>query len=88
MHPIINIRDKVWLLCLNLKTNRPCDKLDFRRLGPFSIIKQINDVTFRLKLPPSIKIHPIFHVSLLEPYKESSIPCRCQVPPPPIEIEE
>jgi hypothetical protein len=32
-HLVINIGDKVWLLCRNLKTNHPCDKLDFRRQG-------------------------------------------------------
>jgi hypothetical protein len=47
-HPMINIGDKVWLLHRNLKTNRPCDKLDFRHLGPFSVVKQINDVAFCL----------------------------------------
>jgi hypothetical protein len=85
-HPMINIGDKVWLLRRNLKTNRLCDKLDFHHLGPFSIIKQINDVAFRLELPPSMKIHPVFHVSLLELYKESSIPGRFHVPPPPVEL--
>jgi hypothetical protein len=64
-HPIINIGDKVWLFRYNLKTNRPCNKLDFRHLGPFSIVKQINDITFCLELLPSMTIHPIFHVSLL-----------------------
>jgi hypothetical protein len=73
VHPVINIGDKVWLLCHNLKTNRLCDKLDFRRFGPFSVVKKINDEAFRLELPPSIKIHPVFYVSLFEPYKESSI---------------
>jgi hypothetical protein len=86
-HQVINIGDKVWLLCRNLKTNRPCDKLDFRRLGPFLVVKQINNITFRLELPPSMKIHPVFHISLLEPYQESSISGRFQVPLPPIEIE-
>jgi hypothetical protein len=85
---VINIEDKVWLLRCNLKTNRPCDKLDFHCLGPFSVGKQINDVVFRLKLLPSIKIHPIFHISLFELYKESFIPSRFQVPPFPVEIEE
>jgi len=32
-------------------------------------------------------IHPVFHVSLLEPYYTSNIPGRHQAPPPPIEIE-
>jgi hypothetical protein len=84
---VINIIDKVWLLCHNLKTNRLCDKLDFRRLGPFLVVKQINDVAFRLELLPSLKIHPIFHVSLLKLYKKSSIPGRFQAPPSPVEIE-
>jgi hypothetical protein len=34
-HLVINIWDKVWLLCHNLKINCPCDKLDFRHLGLF-----------------------------------------------------
>jgi hypothetical protein len=38
-HPVINIGDKVWLLRRNLKTNCPCDKLDFHRLGPFLVVK-------------------------------------------------
>jgi hypothetical protein len=86
-HLVINIGDKEWLLRYNLKTNCPYDKLDFHRLGPFSVVKQINDVVFCLELPPSIKIHPVFHVSLVELYKESSIPGKFQVPPSPIEIE-
>jgi hypothetical protein len=85
---MINIGDKIWLLHCNLKTNRPCNKLDFRHLGPFSVVKKINDVAFHLGLPPSMKIYPLFHISLLEPYKESSIPGRFLVPPLPIEIEE
>jgi hypothetical protein len=86
-HLVINIGDKVWLLCRNLKTNRPCDKLNFRCLGPYLVIKQINDVAFRLELPPSMNIHPVFYVSLLEPYKESFIPSKFQIPPLPVEIE-
>ena len=85
--PHISIGDKVWLLRRHLKTHRPSDKLDYRRLGPFIVCKQINEVAYRLELPPSMKIHPVFHVSLLEPYKESTIPGRLQAPQPPIEID-
>jgi hypothetical protein len=84
---MINIGDKVWLLHCTLKTNRPRDKLDFCCLGPFSVVKQINNVAFCLELPPSMKIHLVFHISLLQLYKKSSIPGRFQIPPPSIEIE-
>ena len=83
---MINIGDKIRLLHHNLKTNHPCNKLDFYRLGPFSVVKQINNIAFHLELLPSMKIHAIFHISLLEPYKESSILSKFQVLPP-IEIE-
>ena len=33
-----------------------------------------------------MKIHPVFHVSLLEPYKDSTILGRLQAPPP-IEVD-
>ena len=45
-----NIGDRVWLLRRHMKTTRPCEKLDYRRLGPFCIIEKINDVAFRLEL--------------------------------------
>ena len=50
------------------------------------VTKQINEVAYLLELSTSMKIHPVFHVSLLELYKESIILGRLQAPPPPIEI--
>ena len=34
-----------------------------------------------------MKIHPVFHVSLLELYKDSTIPRRLQVTPSSIEVD-
>ena len=34
-----------------------------------------------------MKIHPVFHVSLLEPYKDSTIPGHLQAPPLSIEVD-
>ena len=44
-----------------------------KRHGPFLITKAISHVSYRLKLPPTWKIHNIFHASLLTPYKETVI---------------
>jgi molybdopterin converting factor small subunit len=84
-NPNISVGDKIWLLHRNMKTRRPSDKLDYCRLGPFRVSKQVNEVAYRLDLPSSMKIHPVFHVSLLEPYRESTIPRRLPAPPPSID---
>jgi hypothetical protein len=38
-------------------------------IGPFEITGKINEVAYRLNLPPPLKVHNVFHVSLLEEYK-------------------
>jgi hypothetical protein len=85
-HPFI-VGDNVWLLTKNLQTTRPTNKLDYRKIGPFPIIAKINDVAFRLKLPPTFKIHDVFHVSLLEPHISNTIPGRIPPPPPSFQVE-
>jgi transposase InsO family protein len=80
------IGDRVWLLRRNVKTTRPCAKLDYQRLGPFVISAQINDVAYRLDLPSHLRLHPVFHCSLLEPCITSAIPNRVRPPPPPVQL--
>ena len=55
------------MLRRNIETKRPSNKLDHRKLGPFKIDKVIGTVNYRLKLPDTMNIHPVFHISLLEP---------------------
>ena len=59
--------DKVYLLRRNIKTTRPSDKLDYVKIGPFRIQEQTGKVNYQLELPKGMRIHPVFHVSLLEP---------------------
>jgi hypothetical protein len=82
-----DIGDMVWLLSTNIKTARPSKKLDWKRLGPFPIVKRIGIQAYQLRLPLSMKIHNVFHVSLLEPYTASDIPGRVPPPPPPIYLD-
>jgi len=59
--------DKVYLVRRNIKTKRPSDKLDYKKLGPFPISQVISKTNYRLSLPETMRIHPVFHISLLEP---------------------
>ena len=78
---------KVWLLRRHVSTTRPSSKLDVRRLGPFVIIESVGSSAFRLQLPPSMHIHPVFHVSLLEPHVANMFPGRVVEPPLPIQVD-
>ena len=85
--PELVIGSKVWLSRKHIKTTRPSGKLDYKQLGPYEVIEEINPVTYRLKLPPEVKIHDVFHVSLLEPVVENDIPNREQCIPSPIIVD-
>ena len=41
--------------------------------GPFLVVKQVFDDAYKLALLPEIKVHPVFHVSLLKEYFEDSV---------------
>lgn len=66
--PDLKRGEKVYLLRRNIKTKRPSQKLDHQKIGPFVIDEKLGPVNYRLRLPKSMsKIHPVFHISLLEP---------------------
>jgi exonuclease VII small subunit len=55
--------------------------------GPFPIVERVFKDVYKLELPPEIKVHPTFHVSLLKPFREDTLwPNRKQVIRPPPDL--
>jgi Chromo (CHRromatin Organisation MOdifier) domain/Integrase core domain len=89
---------KVWLNIKHFTSERSSKKLDHKRYGPFEIEEQHRRSSYRLKLPKTWKIFPIFNEILLTPYIPPSFPSQEKKhlrPPPEIidndeeyEIEE
>ena len=85
--PEFEIGQKVLLDNANLSIDRPSRKLAERRSGPFKVLAKIGTHAYRLELPSSWKsIHPVFHVSKLNPYHED--PEQPNHPQPPPDIVE
>jgi len=66
----------------NIKTRLPSKKLDHKNHGPFQIEKIVSPLAARLTLPRKWKIHNVFHVLLLEPYRTSEH----RAPPDPSKV--
>ena len=49
--------------------------------GSFPVIARIGQVAYRLGLPEDSRIHPIFHISVLEPFRGAHSPPHQLLPP-------
>src|SRR5271170_19765 len=91
-HLEFNIGDKVLLATKNINNpvnkNRPTRKLAPKFIGPYTISKIISTTAYKLDLPEIMRIHPVFHVSLLKPYKELPEEFTRPTSPPAIFIPE
>ena len=62
--------DQVMLSTANINlAGYGTEKLKPRWIGPFTILEKRSDVVYKLSLPSSMAIHPVFHISRLKPYK-------------------
>ena len=68
---------------------RSSKKLSNKFLGPYEILALPGTHSVTLQLPDSLcAVHPVFHISMLEPATPNPIPDRVQPPPPPITVDD
>lgn len=70
--PRLKEGDPIYLIRKNIRTKRPSATLNNIKLGPFRIKEIKGPVTVVLELPKDMRIHPTFHISLLEPAPKNS----------------
>ena len=80
--------DQVWLDGRNIKTYQPTAKLATKCHGPFPIQRVLSPIDYQLTLPEQWKIHDVFHVNLLTPYRETEFHGSNYTQPPPDLIRE
>jgi hypothetical protein len=78
--------DLVWLKGTNIHTTHPKAKLAPKRHGPFKVITS-STTNSKLILPKTWHVHPVFHNSLLSPYKETTAHRPNFTRPPPDIVE-
>ncbi|KAJ5134995.1 retrovirus polyprotein [Penicillium bovifimosum] len=83
-----DVGDLVFVTTKDWLKDRPSRKLSDVASGPYKIIKK-EGFSFKLDLPPSIKVHPVFHASKLRKASTTE-PLRGQHSdhPPPIQVGE
>jgi transposase InsO family protein len=81
------VGDLVYVSTRNWKTDRPSKKLDHQMVGPYPIIAKEGH-SFRVQLPASMKIHPVFAPNLLRKDKNNPLPGQVHEPEPPLQVTD
>ena len=81
---ILHPGQEVLLSTKNIPFKHGKNKFLPKWIGPFRVSHSVGPLAYALELPPTMKIHNVFHVNLLKPYRSDG---RCQPPPPVVQLD-
>jgi hypothetical protein len=65
---------------MSLKQAKKDNKLSPKYYGPYKVLKKIGTMAYKLELPGSSRVHPVFHVSCLKKVIGDKIPVQTIFP--------
>ena len=67
---------------MSLKNTNKDNKLSPKYYAPNKVLQKIGSMTYKLELPASSRVHPVFHVSYLKKLINYKIPVQMILPKP------
>jgi hypothetical protein len=80
-----DVDNKVWVIMKHWRTDWPSRKLSSQNIGPYIILEKIGH-SFKLDLPPFIKVHPIFHANKLRKHPDNPLQGQLAPKPKPLNV--
>jgi hypothetical protein len=65
---------------MSLKQAKKDNKLSPKYYGPYKVLQNIGTMAYKLELPASSRVHPVFHVSCLKKVIGDKIPVQTILP--------
>jgi len=78
---------QLWFDTRHFRTTRPTLKLDWKQLGPVTVVHWVSPYAYELELPASIQIHRVQRISQLDPVVVDPLDGQRINPPPSVDVE-
>ena len=65
---------------MSLKNTKEDNALSPKYYGPYKVLQQIGSMSYKLELPASSRVHPVFHVSCLKKVIGDKLPVQTILP--------
>jgi len=65
---------------MSLKQAKKDNKLSPKYYGPYKVLQNIGTMAYKLELPSSLRVHPVFHVSCLKKVIGENLPVQTIFP--------